>query len=110
MEAQDLQKRATLIKWYIVLALVPLAVLIVGSVPVIVAATGHLVPQWLLDKALFTTMFFVPLIAIFLMAPVIKSLGRSLLLWGLGIVLLPLGTYILGIRLVYLVRGARDAV
>lgn len=101
-------KRVVVAKWFLALALIPLAVVIAGSVPAIVAATGGLVPQSLTERAVLTTMFFVPLIAIFLFMPIVKELNRSVLWWGLGIVVLPLGVYILGSSLLYLAsRSAR---
>lgn len=102
MEVSTRRKRVVIAKWFLIIALLPLATVIVGSVPAIVAATGALVPEWLMEKAMLVTMFFVPLAAIFVLMPIVKDQGRSVLWWGLGIVLLPLGVYILGSILVYL--------
>lgn len=102
MQEKELRKRAMFAKWFLIIALLPLATVIVGSVPAIVAATGGLVPQPLLGKAILATMLFVPLLAIFLFLPLVKLMNRSILWWGIGLVLLPMGPYILGAYLLYL--------
>lgn len=107
MQEKELHKRAVFAKWFLLIALLPLLTLIIGSVPAIVAATGGLVPQWLLQKALFTTMFFVPLLAIFFFLPLVKLMNRSILWWGVGLVVLPMGVYILGACLLYLAARYR---
>lgn len=110
MESVVSKKRLVIAKWFLIFALAPLAIVIVGSAPAIVAATGGLVPQWLMEKAMLTTIFFIPLIAIFLLMPIVKEQNRSVLWWGLGIVVLPLGVYILGSSLLYISsRSARTA-
>lgn len=102
MQETEISKRILIVKWFLVVALLPLSVVIVGSVPAIVATTGKIVPQSFIESAMLTVMFFAPLAAIFLMMPLVKLLDRSVLLWGLGVVLLPLGMFIMGGWLLYL--------
>ena len=84
-----------------------LVLVIIGDSPLIIEKIGRTFSKDVLNKMLVVEMFVLPLLAVLVYAAVIKELGKSLLLWWLGIVLLPLGTAILGIRLLLMTRTSR---
>ena len=105
-ELRALKARVMRARWFVVLAAVSIAALFVTSVPALVRITGDLFALETDQKIVFFNLFFVPLLGLIVLMPLVSSLNRSVLKWGVGLVLLPLGSLVLGGALLYL--GARE--
>jgi hypothetical protein len=103
-ELKTLRGRVARAQWFVVLAAVSIATLFFTSVPAIIRITGDLFPLETDQKIVFFNLFFLPLLGLIVLMPLVSSLNRSVLKWGLGVVLVPLGSLILSSALLYLGR------
>jgi hypothetical protein len=103
-ELKTLKAQVARAQWFVVLASLSVATLFLTSVPAIIRITGDLFALETDQKIVLFNLFFLPLLGLIILTPLVSSLHRSVLKWGLGLVIVPLGTLILGGTLVYLGR------
>ncbi len=102
----ELEKRNNIAKWFLILATAIVVITFAASVPALDGLTGSFLTKSVEEKLVLTCMFFMPLAAIFILIPIVKLQNRSLLLWGLGFVLFPLGAVVWGWVLYFLSKKA----
>jgi hypothetical protein len=105
-ELKALKARVARARWFVILAALSIATLFFTSVPAIIRITGDLFPLETDQKIVFFNLFFLPLLGLIILMPLVSSLNRSVLKWGIGLVLVPLGSLILGGTLLYIGRRA----
>lgn len=108
--SNELEKRNNIAKWFLILSTIIVVITLIASVPALDELTDSFLTKAIEEKLVITCMFFMPLSAIFVLLPIVKLQNRSLLLWGIGFVLFPLGTIVWGWVLYFLSKKALSSV
>ncbi|GFE79089.1 hypothetical protein GCM10011487_10890 [Steroidobacter agaridevorans] len=101
-EEHALRARIIRARWFVGAAAIFVAFFLVSSVPALVKLSGLSFDMETSGRILFAAIFFLPLSGLIVMMPLVSSLNRSVLGWGLAFVLVPFGSLIVGGILLHL--------